>query len=48
MARLSTCQLQRRPFLAKWSKVDWSKQDCELADEMGRSRERSPDNHKYR
>ena len=35
-----TRQLQREAFLAKWSKVDWSKQNCELADEMGLSRER--------
>jgi hypothetical protein len=35
-----TRQLQREAFLAKWSKVDWSKQDCELADEMGLSGER--------
>jgi hypothetical protein len=40
MTRLSARQLQRKAFWAKWSKVDWSKQDCELADEMGRSRER--------
>ena len=40
MARLSARQLQRKAFLAKWSKVDWSKQNCELADEMGLSRER--------
>jgi len=35
-----TRQLQREAFLAKWSKVDWSKQNCELADELGLSRER--------
>ena len=35
-----TRQLQRKAFLAKWSKVDWSTQNCELADEMGLSRER--------
>ena len=40
MARLSFRQLQRKTFLAKWSKVDWSKQDCELAAEMGLSGER--------
>ena len=40
MARLSARQLQRNAFLAKWSKVDWSKQNCELADEMGLSGER--------
>ena len=40
MTRLSARQLQRRAFLAKWSKVDWSKQNCELADEMGLSGER--------
>jgi hypothetical protein len=39
-ARLSPRQLQRRAFLAKWSKVDWSKQNCELADEIGLRRER--------
>jgi hypothetical protein len=33
-------QLQRRAFLARWSKLDWSKQDCELAAEMGLSGER--------
>ena len=36
-----TRQLQREAFLANWSKVDWSKQNCELADEMGLSRERT-------
>jgi len=40
MTGLSPRQLQRRAFLAKWSKVDWSKQNSELADEMGFSRER--------
>ena len=40
MARLSACQLQRNAFLAKWSKVDWSKQNCEVADGMGLSGER--------
>ena len=40
MARLSLRQLRRKAFLAKWSKVDWSKQNCELADEMGLSGER--------
>ena len=40
MTRLLYSQLQRKAFLAKWSKVDWSKQDCELADEMGLCRER--------
>jgi hypothetical protein len=35
-----TRQLQREAFLARWSKVDWSKQNCELADEVGLSRER--------
>jgi hypothetical protein len=35
MARLSIRQLQRSAFLAKWSKMDWSKQNCELAEEMG-------------
>jgi hypothetical protein len=33
-------QFQRKALLAKWSKVDWSKQDCELADETGLSNER--------
>ena len=40
MTRLLYWQLQRKAFLAKWSKADWSKQDVELADEMGLSRER--------
>ena len=40
MTRLLYWQLQRKAFLAKWSKLDWSKQDCELADEVGLSRER--------
>lgn len=40
MTRLSARQLQRKAFLAKWSKVDWSKQNCELAVEMGLSGER--------
>jgi hypothetical protein len=40
MDRLSRRQFQRRAFWAKWSKVDWSKQNCELADETGLSRER--------
>ena len=40
MIRLSPRQLRRRAFLAKWSKVDWSKQNCELADEIGLSQER--------
>jgi hypothetical protein len=40
MARLSRRQLQRKAFLAKWTKVDWSKQNCELADETGLSGER--------
>jgi hypothetical protein len=40
MVRLSRRQLRRRAFLAKWSQVDWSKQNWELADEMDRSRER--------
>jgi hypothetical protein len=34
MARLSFRQRQRKVSLAKWSKVDWSKQDCVLADEL--------------
>jgi hypothetical protein len=33
-------QLQREAFLAKWSKVDWSKQNCELAPEMRLTQER--------
>lgn len=40
MTRLLYWQLRRKAFLAKWSTVDWSKQDVELADEMGLSRER--------
>jgi hypothetical protein len=40
MTCLSARQLQRKAFLAKWSKVDWSKQNCELANEMGLSGER--------
>jgi hypothetical protein len=35
-----TRQLQREAFLAKWSKVDWSKSNAELADQAGLSRER--------
>ena len=35
-----TRQLQRKAFLAKWSKVDWSKRNIELAEEIGLSRER--------
>jgi hypothetical protein len=30
---------KRRAFLAKWSPLDWSKQNCELADETGFNRE---------
>jgi hypothetical protein len=30
----------RQAFLAKWSNVDWSKQNCELANERGLSQER--------
>jgi len=33
-------QLRRKAFLAKWSAVDWSKQNTELGAEMGLSRER--------
>jgi hypothetical protein len=33
-------QLQRKALLAKWSEVDWSKSNIELADEAGLSRER--------
>lgn len=40
MAPLSARQLQRNAFLAEWSKVDWSKQNCELAVEMGLTGER--------
>ena len=40
MALLSARQLQRNAFLAKWSKVDWSRQNCELAVETGLSGER--------
>ena len=37
---LSRRQPRRKGFLAKWYKVEWSKQDVELADELDRSRER--------
>jgi hypothetical protein len=40
MARLSFRQRQRKVFLAKWSKVDWSKQNCVLAGEFGLTQER--------
>ena len=40
MSRLSLRQLQHRASLAKWSKVDWSKQNVELAEETGLSQER--------
>jgi hypothetical protein len=40
MTRPALRQLKRKALMAKWSKVDWSKQDCKLADEMGLSRER--------
>ena len=40
ITRLLYSQRRRKAFLAKWSKLDWSKQDVELADEMGLSRER--------
>lgn len=33
-------QRRRKAFLAKWSKVDWSKQNVVLAEELGLSRER--------
>src|SRR5713101_2843474 len=33
-------QLRRKAFLAKWSAVDWSKQNTELGAEMGLSRDR--------
>jgi hypothetical protein len=37
---LSRRQLQRKAFLAKWSAIDWLKQDVELATETGLSPER--------
>ena len=40
MTRLSPRQLRRQAFLAKWTKVDWSKQNCELAAGLGLSGER--------
>jgi hypothetical protein len=40
MPRLSPRRLQRNAHLAKWSKVDWSKRNIELAEETGLSRER--------
>jgi hypothetical protein len=40
MTPLSARQLQRKAFLAKWSKVDWSKQNCELAAVMDLTGER--------
>jgi hypothetical protein len=39
MNRLLYLQLRRKAFLAKWSKLDWSKQNSALADEMGVCRE---------
>jgi hypothetical protein len=40
MTLLRYRQLQRKALLAKWSKVDWSKSNAELADAAGLSRER--------
>jgi hypothetical protein len=40
MTRLSPRQFRHKAFLARWSKVDWSKQNCELVDETGLSKER--------
>ena len=40
MTRLLRRQLRRKAFLAKWSKLDWSKTNLDLADELGLSRER--------
>src|SRR6266516_4450740 len=37
---LSFRQLRRKAFFAKWSAVDWSEQNVELAAETGLSRER--------
>ena len=40
MTLLRYRQLQRKALLAKWSKVDWSKSNAELAEEAVLSRER--------
>ena len=40
MNRLPPRQLRGKAFLAKWSKVDWSKRDIELAEKADLSRER--------
>ncbi len=40
MNRLLYTQFRRKAFLAKWSKLDWSKSNSELADKAGLSRER--------
>jgi len=40
MNRLLYTQFRRKALLAKWSKLDWSKSNSELADEAGLSRER--------
>ena len=40
MTHLLSLQFRRKAFLAKWSKLDWSKQNSELADEAGVCRER--------
>ena len=40
MNRLLYTQLRRKAFLAKWSKLDWSRSNSELADGAGLSRER--------
>ena len=39
-ALASRKRARQKAFLAKWSKVDWSKQNCELADEIGLTTER--------
>ena len=40
MTRLLRRQLRRKAFSAKWSKLDWSKTNAELADELGLTGER--------
>ncbi|MGD0259883.1 MAG: hypothetical protein ABSD29_08650 [Verrucomicrobiota bacterium] len=40
MNRLLYTQFRRKAFLARWSKLDWSKSNCELGDEVGLSSER--------
>jgi hypothetical protein len=37
---LSRRELQRQAFFAKWNKIDWTKQDIQLAAEIKLSRER--------